>query len=442
MSSRSTARTVTLPATVAASGAVPAPYLVLAAAWLPDFQSAAAGQGLAIQLLLLGIYGFALVVFAAGRIGSPERIAGLGALLLLGANYLAVGILSGLARGDSIYPLLRNALGVFVYLSAAWATAKVVMEADPARLRQALAWLCLPYAVAAFVIYSASSGGIDFTRIRYQIIGTSSLAALGLLATFAMFRLSPVQIVTMVANLAILLVSVTRTFLLVLMAQGLVVLTGLRHVVGKRLIATGFAVIALLGAALYFAGDQVARWQARLGGAGGNETVRDQTFLTRLSEWEFMLRSWTGSIGNFLFGAGFAARTQYFETRELGGQEQFMIGFGHNQHLSMLFNGGLLGGLPLLVMMVWMGWLAVRFLRGAARARRPDSQVIFLGAWGATIVIGALVSDAFAASFILRGQALWYGIGTGLLLGAQARFDPANAALYAPRRPAFPRTRL
>lgn len=430
------ARTVAMSAHGAARGTVPWSYLLIVAAWLPDFQSASAGQGLAVQLVLLGIYGFALAVFAAARMGSPERIAGLGALLLLGANYLTVGVLSGLARGDSIYPMLRNALGVFIYLTAAWSTAKVMLEADPARLRQGLAWLCLPYALAAFVIFNTMSGGVDFTRVRYQIIGTSSLAALGLLATLAMFRLSPVQVVTMIANLAILLVSVTRTFLVVLMVQGLVVLTGLRHVVGKRLVAAGFAVIALAGAALTFAGDQVARWQLRLGGAGGSETVRDQTFFTRLSEWEFMARSWTGSIGNFLFGSGFAARTQYFETRELGGREQFMIGFGHNQHLSMLFNGGLLGGMPLLLLMVWFGWLAVRFLRNAARTRQRESHVIFLGAWGATIVIGALVSDLFAASFILRGQALWYGIGTGLLLGAQARFDPANAWLYGAGLPA------
>lgn len=416
-------------------GQVAWPYLILVAAWLPDFRAASEGQGLAIQLVLLGVYGFGLAIFAVNRIGTPERIAGLGALLLLGANYLAVGILSGLARGDSIYLLLRNGLGVFVYLTAAWATAKVMFEAHPARLRQSLAWLCLPYTLAAFIIYNATSGGIDFARIRYQIIGTSSLAALGLLVTFAMFRLSPVQTITMVTNLAILLVSVTRTFLVVLMAQGLVVLAGLRHVVGKRLLAGGLVVIALVGAALYFAGDQVARWQARLGGAGGSEMVRDQTFFTRLSEWEFMLRSWTGSFSNFLFGSGFAARTQYFETRELGGQEQFMIGFGHNQHLSMLFNGGLLGGLPLLLLMIWFGWLAIRFLHGAARSRRRDSHVVFLGAWGATIVIGSLVSDLFAASFILRGQALWYGIGTGLLLGAQARFDPANAWLYGGGRP-------
>jgi hypothetical protein len=424
---------------VTPTGAVPWAYGVLAGAWALDFQSGGAGQGLAIQLVLLGIYAFGLILFAIARIGSPGHVSGLKPLLWTGVLYLAVGSLSGLAHSDSAYAMLRNALGVFVYLSAAWATAKVALEADQARLRRVLTWLCLPYAVAAFVIYNFTSGGIDFTRIRYQVIGTSSIAALGLLVIYPMFRLSAVQIVTMIANLAILLVSVTRTFLVVLLAEGLVVLTGLRHIVSRRLLFTGTALMALVGAGLYFAGEQITRWQARLGGPGGSEVVRDQTFFTRLSEWQFMFRSWTASLSHLLFGSGFAARTQYFETVELGGSEQYMIGFGHNQHLSMLFNGGLIGGLPLLLVMWWFGFLAIRFLRGAARARRPYSDALFLGAWGATIVLGSLVSDFLAASFILRGQALWYGIGTGLLLGTQARFDPANARLFGagtPRRTA------
>ncbi|MFC0588677.1 hypothetical protein ACFFF7_04565 [Novosphingobium aquiterrae] len=422
----------------AAVGGVAWSYILLAAAWMADFRSAGEGQAVAIQAVFLSVYLFALIIFATARIGGPARIEGLNGLIVLGGLYLTVGFLSGFVRSDSFYQLLRNGVGVFVYLSAAWATAKVAIEADPARLRRTLSWLCLPYALAAFVIFNATSGGIDFSRVRYQIIGSSSMAALGLFVTLAIFRLSAVQIFTLIANFGILLVSVTRTFLIVLVAQGAVMLTGLRHIVSRRLMVALTGMIGMAAGAVIFAGDQLARWQARLGGAGGSETVRDQTYFTRLSEWQFMLGSWTSSIKNVLFGSGFAARTRYFETKELGGGEQFMIGFGHNQHISMLFNGGIVGGLPLLLLMLWFGVLAIRFLRNAARAGKPDSDVIFLGAWGATIIIGFLVSDVFAASFILRGEALWYGIGTGLLLGVQARFDPANAHLYAPRRPAVP----
>jgi hypothetical protein len=34
-----------------------------------------------------------------------------------------------------------------------------------------------------------------------------------------------------------------------------------------------------------------------------------------------------------------------------------------------------------------------------------------------------------------RGSSLWFGIGTGLLLGAQAMFDPANRPGAATRAP-------
>lgn len=403
---------------------------MLASAWLFDFQASSAGQGLAIQAIYLAIYLVGLFLSALPRLGGGARISGLSLLVMLGALYLALGTLSGLGNPNT-YALARNAVGVFVYLSAAWATARVTTEAPPAKLRAVLAWLCLPYAIMMFLIYKYTAGGIDFTRVRYQVIGASSVASLGLLVTYAAFRLSPVQLATIALNLAILLVSVTRTFLVVLAAQGLVLLSGARGLISRRLFVALIGIVVLVGGAIVFGSDQLLRWQDRLGGQG-QFSDRDQTVFTRMTEWQFMFESWTQSLSNFMFGSGFNAATQYFESMELGGRAQSTIGFGHNQHLSMLFNGGLLGGAPLLVLMTWFVIRAVRFLRAAPRAQRPDSDIIFLGAWGATIVIGIFASDFFSASFGMRGQALWYGIGTGLLLGAQARFDPANAGLYRP----------
>ncbi|MDE2437515.1 MAG: hypothetical protein KGM49_14765 [Sphingomonadales bacterium] len=413
-------------------------YWILVCAWMFDYQAAGQGEGLDLQLVLLAIYGFALTVFTVGHIGGRVKVRWLDSMVVLGLLYLTVGTLSGIASRDPIYPLLRNGLGAFVYLSAAYATARVMAETDSTKLRSMLAKVCLPYVVAAFLIYNFNSGGIDYAKVRYQIIGASSMAALGYLVLSTMFRLSPLQMVTLLVNLAVLLISVTRTFLVSLVAEFLIVASGLRHFLSRRLIFAGGLFLAIAVSGFVFAGDQVARWQYRLGGPGGNEMIRDQTLFTRMSEWDFMYRSWTGSPGNFLMGSGFNARTQYFNPTELGGGEEYMIGFGHNQHLSMLFNAGSLGGLPLLALMFWFGWMAIRFLRTAAQTPAARSDAIFLGAWGATIVIGTLISDFFAASFILRGQALWYGIGTGLLLGAQARFDPVNAWFYGSRKPPAP----
>lgn len=410
------------------TGGVPYSYIMLAGAWLFDFQASSAGQGLAIQAVYLAIYLGGLFLFALPRLGGGARISGLSLLVILGALYLAVGTLSGLSNPDT-YALARNAVGVFVYLSAVWATAKVTTEAEPAKVRAVLAWLCLPYAVMMFLIYNYMAGGIDFARIRYQVIGTSSVASLGLLVTYAAFRLSPVQLATIALNFAILLVSITRTFLVVLAAQGLVMLSGARDLIGRRLFFALSGLVLMMGGAIAFGSDQLLRWQDRLDGQG-QLGDRDQTFATRVSEWEFMFKSWTQSLDNLLFGSGFNAPTQYFEPMELGGRAQMMVGFGHSQHLSMLFNGGLLGGAPLLGLMALFVVWAIRFLRAAPKAHRPDSDIIFLGAWGGTIVIGVFAADFFSASFGMRGQAMWYGIGTGLLLGARARFDPANAGLY------------
>ena len=65
------------------------------------------------------------------------------------------------------------------------------------------------------------------------------------------------------------------------------------------------------------------------------------------------------------------------------------------------------------------GCQAFFFLKMATRYRRNDENLIFLGMWGAVIILGMLAFNFFASSFGLRGFALWYGIGTGLLIGAR-----------------------
>lgn len=409
-------------------------YAVMVTAWLFDFRSEGEGQGLAIQTIFLAVYLFAFTLFLIAEASSQLRIRWLPSLMTAGGLYLTVGIASGLLYGQDIYPILRNSVSVFVYLSATYATATTVAKTDPTRLRQVLAVLCMGYAISTFLIFNATSGGIDVDKVRYQIIGASNMAALGYVVLLVMFRLSYLQLATLLINLAILLLSVTRTFLLSFIAQAMVVALEFRRLFTLRMIMLGALALCVVAGALSLGSGQVLRWEDRLGEETGAGTMRDETLNTRLSEWEFMSREWTASPGNFMFGSGFAAKTTYFYSREVGGYSESMVGFGHNQHLSMLFNGGFLGGFPLLALMWFNGLMAFRFLRQTAR--RPDmrSDLVFLGAWGATMILGFLVADILSSTFGTRGPALWYGVGTGLLLGAQACFDPENGRRRTTRR--------
>jgi hypothetical protein len=402
-------------------------YVLLLAAWLFDFQSEGEGQGIAIQAYFAVAYCFALIMLLIGDRAVGRRIQGLTALMTCGAIYLGVGVSSGLFNGQMAYPVLRNSFNVAIYLSAAYVTARVVLTTDPARLRFVLGIFCLLYSGSAYLIFNASAGGIDLERIRFQIVGASAIAALGYFVLAALFKLTKVEIAATALNGVIVLLSVTRTYLVVLVAQAAVYVGQVRRIFSPQLIAAGLLGFVALAGVLTYGQRQILRWEDRIVGGGGSDFTEYQTVYTRFSEWQFMLNEWTLSPENFLFGSGIAARTTYYIPRELGTGSEFMIGFGHNLHLSMPFTAGVVGGLPLLFLQWFQAFAAWRFLRHAIRTPRLRNDAVFLGAWGATIIIGYLTLNMFSAAFAVRGMSLWFGIGTGLLLGAQALFDPDNA---------------
>lgn len=428
MLDRTTLTAATAAAPVRISSRLPQAYTLMIAAWVLDFQSEGQGQGLTIQAVWLSLYllGFLLFLVSDRQLGL--KIRGLPALLLCGALYFTVAIASGLGYDQPVYPILRNGISVFVYLSGAYATARVVMSHHPATLRKLLALFCMIYAVTFFVIFEYKSGGINLSTIRYQIIGTSSIAALGYVTLTLLFRLTYIELAALIANLLILLIAVTRTFLFSFAAQILPLLLEFRRVFTLRLVLVGLAGVAAFMTVSQFGEGQVVRWEDRLAGRDAKD-VGYQTLFTRLDEWQYMYDDWTSTTPKFLFGAGLAAQTKFHNVRAAGGTEENMIGFGHNQHLSLLFDAGLVGALPLLLLQFLQGALALRFLRRTALFRGNRSDVLFLGAWGATIVLGNLAANFLGASFALRGISLWYGIGTGLLLGVQAHYDPVNSAI-------------
>jgi hypothetical protein len=409
---------------------VPLAFILLLAAWLLDFRSEGEGEGIGIQAYFAATYAFAVIMLLIGDRTVGLRIQGLPALIVCGTLYLMVGFASGLANNQQPYTIMRNGASVAIYLVTAYVTARVVLRSDPTRLRRVLSVFCLLYAVASYFITNLIKGGIDVEKVRFEIIGASVIAAIGYAVLAALFKLTKIEIAAMAVNGALVLISVTRSYLLVFAAQATVFIGHIRRVFSPRVIALG--VVALLGV-LTYGQQQLSRWDTRILGGGRSDFQEYQTFYTRFSEWDFMLRAWTESSSSFLFGSGLAARTIYFLPRELGGGTEFMIGFGHNQHLSMLFTAGIVGGIPLLLLQWYQVYLGWRFLRQTIRFPHLRNDVVFLGAWGATMILGHNAINIVSATFTTRGFSLWFGIGTGLLLGAQALFDPANAARTAPR---------
>lgn len=137
-----------------------------------------------------------------------------------------------------------------------------------------------------------------------------------------------------------------------------------------------------------------------------------------------MMESFSTSVQSVLFGNGLAAETSLIGRDALAagilvGQREIhghSIGYGHENHVSVVFVAGLLGGGALLFVQWMNGVQAIRLIRRlSADGAAYGDDATRIGAWGAVIVIGMITAGFFGGTLGDRATCLWYGIGTGML---------------------------
>ncbi|BEU98980.1 hypothetical protein [Novosphingobium olei] len=346
---------------------------------------------------------------------------GLMPFLLAVTVFVAVGSVSGLLNGQQPSDLGRIALPAVLYMATAYATTRVVMTCDPAALRRLLAVAALAYVISGFVVQRLVNGPIDFETVRFQILGGATIPAIGYLECMALFGLTLTEIGAMGSAFVLLFLSITRTYLMSAAVQLAPLAAGANRLIGPRLIAA-IVVVSIFGVGfLVYGGEGVTRWTDRLY-TQRTSSGEDYTLYTRQSEWDFMIKHFEETTQTLVSGNGFAAVTTYYYPREVGGGSENSIGFGHSQHLSLLFIAGIAGGGTLLAVQFWQFFNAVMLLIRLARSKFDGSDLLFLAAWGSSIIIGCIVANFFSSIFNSRGWSLWYGVGTGLFIGARARY--------------------
>ncbi len=392
-------------------------FTVMVGAWMFDFQADASGAGLSYQLVFLAVYLLGLIMYLiTEQTKRPTPGLGVfGASLML---YLLVAILSGIAQGQDFYILLRQGLSVFLYGSATVVTARLLAQCEIHKIRKTLAGLCLGFAVSTFFIVLLGKGGIDLSTVRFEIIGGSTIAALGYLACAALFRLRLVETATLIVTLMLVFISITRTYFLVILAETAPIVMSLRRVLTFRFIMIAVFLAMVAGAYAGASSQLTDRWIDHFLNSRDSQGG-DITWSTRTSETDYMLGAIVDGPARFLFGNGLAGKMYYIIPREAGGGENYDIGFGHEQHVSEVFDAGVLGAGPLLFVQFQQAFLALLVLVRLSFKRQEDRDELFLAAWGATIVIGFITTDFLSSTFDIRGASLWYGIGTGLLLGSR-----------------------
>ncbi|WP_100868517.1 hypothetical protein [Novosphingobium kunmingense] len=396
-------------------------YALMIAAWMIDFRVSADSAVSGLQVIFLII--FLVMAFAFVVLDRDPRFHAPGMLWTVAAAtlFMIAGFLSGMLRNQSYDAMIRNVIPTFVYVTTFYATVRVVMSQDLRRLRKLLAIMCLGYVVSGVLVYWAIEGRLDLSNVRFQILSGATIAALSYVECLVLFGLTMTEWGALVSGLAAVFLSVTRTFLVTALFQFVSLVPGAFRLFSRRVIVLSGAALILVAAAATVGAFGVARWTDRLA-TPGSERSTDATLFTRQSETRYMLDAFTANAQSVLIGNGLAAETTYYLPNEIGGGAAHSVGFGHNQHVSILFIAGLLGGGMLLFVHLVQMVQSFRFMAALSRLADRHSDLLFLCAWGALMIIGAMATNSFSSILGNRSASVWYGLGTGLFIGGRARY--------------------
>lgn len=397
--------------------------------WAFDIRSEGLGEGLAYQAPILAVsifFGFCLFFFRSHR--SLLQFSPL--FFATAVWFVLESITIGFVNGQNWYLLLSNSIPTALYVSYAYLTFKILaISRNTDAVLNALIQLCLIFGVACFAI-SFFKSGLDLDVTRYEIIGSAIVPSLGLAPAITFYSLRFIPLLVLAVTGLTVVISVTRTYLVVVAAQIACVFLGNPKIfLARRNLLFMGACLGLSICALLVGGISNAkifeRWEARLN-AKSEYDGDDPTYLLRVAEVNFLKQAFFQSAYSMICGNGIAAETELIGNEAiLAGNlvgkkstEIQSIGFGHHNHWSLLFIGGVCAGLPLLVMQFSIFAQGIYFVHRISSDNARVASINFAGVWGAVIVMGTVLYGFLAGTMGNRGIALWYGVGTGLLLWA------------------------
>jgi hypothetical protein len=404
-------------------------FTVAILAWATDYKSdGGAGSAAAFQAILLGAYLAMLLSIAITAIKANTGIGTVWVLLLAVTVFIVDSAIIGLSFERDPYAIFVNLIPPFVYASTCALTYVTLLIASDriALILTALRVACLAFAVGHLGVVMATKG-IDVSHSRFEVFSGAVTPSLAIIGLVLIRRISRLDVLIVVFNLAITLLSVTRTLFVVLAAQLAGVFVARPSSLFKSNAIKGVMLIAIVGAGIaavdFAAGTGlIERWTNRL--TIGARLGADPTALTRAAEVHFMLDGFTSSTDTLAFGNGLGARiymtgpdaARAAQLVGSGSVKLYDVGYGHESYASILFAAGLLGGGPLLIVQVLNCLQAIGMIRRAQIANSfYQDEAAHLALWGALIVIGIFTYGLLGGVIGDRSTCVWYGIGTGIL---------------------------
>jgi hypothetical protein len=419
-------------------------YVFSIAIWGFDYHAATSGAAAAFQGLLLALYlccfVWMLVVAARHGVGAGP----LWVLMLVTLLFMTESSIVGAINDQPAHNIEVTLLPVSMYLSASvltYLTLSLCKEHTGTFL-DGVRWACIASTVE-HVVVTYLTQGIDLTKSRFEVLSGAVIPCIAVMAVGLAQKLSRLDLVVVLLNLGVSLLSVTRTLVIVLGAQVAMVLAARPGILFRR---TTLRAVALVGATvlvvvaldLAAGAGLTARWTERLFLA--HKLGTDPSGLLRLAETKFMWDRFTTSPFTIVFGNGLAAITSAIGREDVevamlvgrGSAVIHMIGIGHENYVSILYVSGLFGGSGLLVVQALNGLQSVTLIRKLTQ--RPPiypDVVAHVGIWGGLTIAGMLTVGFLSGTFNARDECLWYGIGTGMFYWAREIVSTARKTTAA-----------
>ena len=360
-------------------------------------------KGISRILLWLFIFSFAFD-FKGEEGGSPAQVVFLAIALFSGMGYLILprsrpsgGIIrgdattlvlmflwafiisSGITASIMVIPLARYArvlLPLLRGLSATVAVRAIRDNVDIDYLGKVIFWAAAVSLAWTFT-YSMFVIGHKISEIRYQIVTPMApyILAYGAWAFATKRRLSFVYNFVIVIMIALIIVSITRAYIIVAMLVWIAYLThGRRILLGRIVTSTGImGIMIVVGIiiAVMLRSDVLDSWNHRLFDQLASTNI-DITALTRLAEYSGQWHALTSGPLSMLIGKGlgseYAWDSSYMDVLSsvLGGDNEVGIyewNGGHSLWIYSLYSGGILFGwiIPCVFLMcLYQAFLSIR----------------------------------------------------------------------------------
>lgn len=400
-----------------------------------DYKASSSGQGFIVQAPIWGFYFLSFSMAILPLFSAEYGIRELRYFVLICLSFVVFSSIVGFWAGQDSWAIFTNGISFSVYVTATIFTVVVLkLCRDRAAMLNNIKNACLAFMILHFLMAYVTGGGIDLATSRYSYLSGATIPASAILAIGAVFYFGKKEFLIAATNLAIILISVTRTELAIIAGQIASVffaspLLVFRPSVLKKGVCVILLATSVIGVDIAAGTGLTQRWITRMSTRETNRYGVDPTALTRFAESHYMYQRFTSSFEHFLLGNGLAAQTKLTgPSAKLAATIVGMgsvtsvrsFGFGHNNHMGILFVGGLFFGVPLLLLNFVNGLQAFNLMRKLFKQRGLyEKDFIYIGIWGALIVTGMLTEGFLSGVFSERASCLWYGIGTGMLYWAR-----------------------